>query len=134
MYDQFTPYGYQQFGQQYNMMPQTSYMHNQQQSTPNMEVVPVPTIQQVEQVGLQPGQRKMVMVQNEPVIAARYADNMGLVTTEYYKLEKFVPGAPSTLQAANYITEEQLEARLSALIDSLKPANSGRKVSKEAAE
>lgn len=88
-----------------------------------MEVIPVQTIQQVEQVQVQPGQRKMVLVQNEPVIAARSADNMGLVSTDYFHLERFdpkaaVPAAP----AANYVTPEQLEERLTAFAESLKPA------------
>ena len=59
----YNPY-YPQFGQQNSIYPQNQFIQNQQ--NPGMEVVPVPTIQQVEQVGLQPGQRKMVMVQNEP--------------------------------------------------------------------
>lgn len=84
MYNQFTPYGYPQFGQQANGYPQNMYMPNNAtaQAPGGMEVVPVSLIQQVEQVQVQPGQRKMVLVQNEPVIASRSADNMGLVTTD----------------------------------------------------
>lgn len=100
----YNPY-YPQFGQQNSIYPQNQFIQNQQ--NPGMEVVPVPTIQQVEQVGLQPGQRKMVMVQNELVIAARYADNMGLVTTEYYRLEKFVPGTSVAPQACDFVTRQE---------------------------
>lgn len=114
MYNQYTPYnpyGYQQYMQQFS-----GYQQNQQTVNPNnMEIIPVPTIQQVEQVGLQPGQRKMIMVQNEPVIAARYADNMGLVTTEYYHLEKFTPGAPAPTQMDNYITRQEFNAFVESL-------------------
>jgi hypothetical protein len=86
-------------------------VQNAQQS--GMEVVPVQTIQQVEQVGVQPGQRKLVLVQNEPVIAARSADNMGLTTTEFYRLEKY---DPHTVQApVEYVTRQEFEAFIESL-------------------
>lgn len=133
MYNQFQPYGYPQYGQQPMSMQQNAYMQ-QQAATPAMEVVPVQTIQQVEQVGLQPGQRKMVMVQNDAVVALRVADPVsGLVDTKYYNLVEF---DPRMMQAppANYVTAEQLEARLSALMDSLRPASKSNKDAKEANE
>lgn len=114
MYNPYNPYSYTQFGQQNMTFPQ-NYMQNQQMNMQGMEVVPVPTIQQVEQVGLQPGQRKMVMVQNEPVIAARYADNMGHVTTEYYRLEKFVPGASAASQTDDYVTRKEFNTFVESL-------------------
>lgn len=120
MFNQFNPYGYPQFNQQpgYQSLYSPNVGANIQQN--GMEVVPVPTMQQVEQVGLQPGQRKMVMVQNEPVIAARFADNMGLVTTEYYRLEKFIPGAASSPQTGDFVTRQEFNA----FVESLK---SGKK-------
>jgi hypothetical protein len=84
---------------------------NAQQS--GMEVVPVQTIQQVEQVGVQPGQRKLVLVQNEPVIAARSADNMGLTTTEFYRLEKYDPHTVQT--PVEYVTRQEFEAFIESL-------------------
>lgn len=75
-----------------------------------MELATVQTMAQVEQVSLQAGQRKMVLVQNEPVIAARYADNMGLVSTEYYKLEKFDPtAAPAPSPETDYVTRREFD-------------------------
>lgn len=100
-------------------MQSPGMMQNNAQPQQNtMEVIPVQTIQQVEQVQVQPGQRKMVLVQNEPIIANRTADSMGLVTTDYFRLERFDPNA---IPAQNYVTVEQLEERLSAFADSLKP-------------
>lgn len=133
MYNQFQPYGYPQYGQQPMSMQQNAYMQ-QQAATPAMEVVPVQTIQQVEQVGLQPGQRKMVMVQNDAVVALRVADPVsGLVDTKYYNLVEFDPRMMQA-QSANYVTAEQLEARLSALMDSLMPSGKPKKDAKEANE
>lgn len=101
----FQPYGYQQFQPQ--LYAQQSA--NTPPSPAGMEVVPVATLQQVEQIGIQPGQRKMVLVQNEPVIAARSADNMGLVTTEYYRLVKFVPGSGEAQHMDNYVTRKEFD-------------------------
>lgn len=117
MYNQFTPYGYPQFGQQANGYPQNMYMPNNAtvQAPSGMEVVPVSLIQQVEQVQVQPGQRKMVLVQNEPVIASRFADNMGLVTTEYYRLGKFIPGASVAPQTGDYVTRQEFNAFVESL-------------------
>ena len=56
------------------------------------------------------------MVQNDPVIAARYADNMGLVTTEYYRLEKFVPGASVAPQAGDFVTRKEFNDFVNSLI------------------
>lgn len=103
--------------------PQNSFI-GPQSAPQGMEVVPVQTIQQVEQIGLQPGQRKMVMVQNDAVVALRVADPVsGLVDTKYYNLVEFDPHAVQAQPApTNYVTAEQLEERLAAFADSLKPA------------
>lgn len=109
--------------------PQQPYA-NTSFSMPNMpvpptgpELVTVQTVAQVEQVGLQPGQRKIVMVQNEPVIAARSADNMGLVSTEYYHLEKFDPTAAVSVPAVEYITRKEFDE----FVESLKPTKKATK-------
>lgn len=116
------------------------------QTTPSMQNVPqgghsatpgdpgwimAQTVKQIEQVSVQPGQKAWIMVQNEPVFALRTADNMGLITTDYYRFEKINSSAVAEPSAA-YVTAEQLEERLAAFADSLKPAMSRGK--KEAAE
>ena len=80
------------------------------------------TIKQVEQVSVQPGQKAWIMVQNAPIFALRTADNMGLVTTDYYRFEKYNPELEQATPTANFVTSEQLEARLSAFAESLKPS------------
>lgn len=108
--------------QMQGMQPPGMMQNTVQPQQNTMEVIPVQTVRQVEQVQVQPGQRKMVLVQNEPIIANRTADSMGLVTTDYFRLERFDPNA-ITVQAPtqNYVTVEQLEERLSTFADSLKP-------------
>ena len=132
MYE-YNPYGFNSFNpytfNNQQMTPQMSQqmqqMGNAQQTMPSaqndMSISYVQTIQQVEQVQVQPNQRRLILVQNEPVVAMRVADGMGLTTTEYYKLTKFNPAATESQQEErHYVTEEQLENRLKALLDDLK--------------
>ena len=93
-YNPFNGYSMQPNGFQFQPM-------NRYQPTPQMpsqttqsgpDWIMAPSVKQVEQVSVQPGQKAWIMVQNAPVFALRTADNMGLVTTDYYKFEKFTPG------------------------------------------
>lgn len=92
--------------------------------------VMAPTVKDVDHVNVSPGGKAWVMVQNEPVFALRTADQMGLVTTAYYRFEKYDPAAQPTEAAPSYITREELEQRLASFADSLKP----QRAKKEAAE
>jgi hypothetical protein len=96
---------YQPYSQMYNPTPTTP-----QAQPGGMEVVSVQNVSQVEQISVQPGQRRLVMVQNEPVIAARVADQMGLVSTEYYQLVKFTPTTGSAVPVSGdseFITRKE---------------------------
>lgn len=105
--------GYNGFNQgQY--MPTYGTGMNQYQQQAGPELVTVQTIEQVGQIGVQPGQRKVVMVQNEPVIATRYADQMGLASTEYYRLTKFDP-AMNAATGGDYVTRQEFEKVLAVL-------------------
>lgn len=106
------------YGQQFQQMQQSQAQ--QMQAPGGMDIVTVQNVQQVEQIQLSPGQRRLVMVQNEPVVAMRSADNMGIATTEYYQLVKFNPSDTRQKTAENdYITKEQLESRLSEMFEQL---------------
>ena len=108
----FTNYGYPYMGNYPGYPPPTNY--TQPVPAPQMpsngpDLGTVQTIAQVDQVSIQPGQRRIVMVQNEPVIAVRFADQMGLVSSEYYRLEKFNPSAAPVVPAAEYVTRKEFE-------------------------
>ena len=89
----------------------SSYPYQAPGQRQNMEWIMAPTIQQVEQVMVQPGQKAWIMVQNEPIFALRTADNMGLIQTDYYKFEKFTPNASSN----SFNALDELEKRICAL-------------------
>lgn len=105
MFEPYNPYGY-------GMGMNSPYMPPQQPVRPATQGGPdwiqVPSIKQVEQVNVQPGGKAWVMVQNEPVFALRTADNMGLVTTDYYRFEKYNPEAVSA-PAPEYVTRKEFD-------------------------
>ena len=78
---QFNPYGFQPFQQSFQQFPEVI-------------AVVVPTVNDVEQTRVLPGETKFVLVQNAPVLAIRMADKTGLnITTEYRHTEVFDPKA-----------------------------------------
>lgn len=78
--------------------------------------IPVTDIKQVEQVQVTPGGKAWVMLQNEPVFALRVADQMGLVTTSYYRFEKIDPAAVSAPAASpEYITRAEFNQFVASL-------------------
>lgn len=111
MYSQYSVPYMNPYGMQPTMQPagisQTNFMQPQQpQQQGGPDWIMASSIKQVEQVSVQPGQKAWIMVQNAPIFALRTADNMGLVTTDYYKFEKFIPGdveSPST----DYVTRDE---------------------------
>lgn len=130
MMDYNNPYmfgGLGGFQAPYQPTMQRPQMPQAQQSGPDW--VMAPTLADVEHVNVAPGSKAWVMVQNEPIFALRTADQMGLVTTSYYRFEKYEPAAGKQA-APQYVTKEELETRLAAIQELLKP----RTVKKEAAE
>lgn len=127
MYNQpFNPYGFQpgyQTGFQQPMSPM------QAQRPPEITVAQVATVDQVEQVQMMPGDRKIILVQNAPIIAIRIADQMGLVQTEYRRTEVFDPRTQQQKPAQEYAPmalvlqmQEQLQA-ITGELSSMKGVN-----------
>lgn len=99
-------WGYQQVAQQ----PQYTQQAQSQQS--NMDWIMVSDVKNVESVSVQPGWKAWVMAQNEPVFALRAANQLGLVTTEYYKFERYDPNTQPTaaaMQPGDYVTRKEFE-------------------------
>ena len=109
-YNPYNGYSMQPNGFQFN--PMNRYQQGTQMPPQAQQNVPdwimAPSIKQVEQVSVQPGQKAWIMVQNAPVFALRTADNMGLVTTDYYRFEKFNPG-DSAEPTNDYVTRKEFE-------------------------
>lgn len=108
----YSPYGYNPYTPYTGYAPQPQQTHLPTQGGPDW--IMAPTIKHVEQVNVQPGQKSWVMVQNEPIFALRTADQMGLVTTDYYRFEKINPDA-ITETGGDYITRKEFEAFVASL-------------------
>ena len=131
----YNPYSqpFQAAQAQFNQFPmsQPTQQFQAQQSGP--AVLSVATIKQVEQVPVQPGRQVLVMVQNDPVIAMRTADQMGLVQTDYYHIQRFDPeqAAPSHEYATK--TElAQLQGVVQQILDGMNSKPAARTNKKEA--
>lgn len=117
------PAGYPQPGAQFGQFPGQfpapgNYQAPQQpaaQSAGMPAVLQVSTIKQVEQAPVQPGGKALVLVANAPVIAMRTADNMGLTTTDYYRIEPFDPEATQTASGGDFVTRAELQQAIANL-------------------
>lgn len=121
MFNAFNPYAPYQpapFQQPQFMPPQMQQQQaTQAQNTP--AVLQVATIKQVEQAPVQPGGKALVLVANEPVIAMRTADSMGITTTDYYHIERFDPDAAQSANFGDYVTRQEFQQTIHQLLDNM---------------
>lgn len=117
----YNPYGYNMgypYGPNPYMLGVPNFQNSAQQS-PQQPGVPavlqVSTIKQVEQAPVQPGCKALVLVANEPVIAMRSADNMGITSTDYYHIERFDPDASAAPPASEFVTRAEFQQFVSSL-------------------
>lgn len=126
MYGGYNPY---QMNPYQPYPPQPQQMQNAQALQQGMKmsgitVVQVPTVDHVEQVQMLPGERKIVLVQNNPdFMAIRVADNAGFVNTEYRMTQVFDP--KSTQQQVQYAPMETV-MQLKNELDEIKKALEGK--------
>ena len=78
----------------------------------------VGTAKEFDTVTIQPGRQALIMAQNDPFIAFKSADNMGQVTTNFYRLE------PVTADQVNgptpeYVTRQEFQKTIQQLIDGI---------------
>lgn len=131
------PYGYPFMGVQNT--PQAQFMPNAM-STPVQPVtlpsaspafLQVGTAKEFDNVTIQPGRQALIMAQNDPYIAFKSADAMGMVTTSLYRLEP-VTAEQMSGPAPEYVTRAEFQQTIQQLIDNInKPT---RQAKKEAAE
>ncbi len=97
-----------QFNQMgYNYQPQPTQM---QQGAPQNDmtyVLPVASVKDFDSVTIQPGRRALLMAQNEPYIAFKSADAMGMVQTSLYKIEP-VTAEQMAQPSTEYATKTEL--------------------------
>lgn len=117
------PYNFQ-FMQQPQYMQQPQMVPQEAQIT----VAQVQTIDQVERVQMLPGERKIVLVQNDPnFLAIRVANNAGFVSTEY-RTSQIID--PKTMQQQVQYAPVQAVVELKNEVDELKKMIGGKKNAK----
>lgn len=125
MYTTINPYSFQFMAPQ--NMAQSQYMapgistpggQFMPQQEAQITVAQVPTIDQVERVQMLPGERKIVLVQNDPnFLAIRVADNAGFVSTEYRTSQVI---DPKTMNQQVQYAPVQAVVELKSEVDELK--------------
>lgn len=109
-------YGYNSYiAPNYNYSPKPNYNMGGMISPPanSSPWLYVPTVKDVQSVQVQPGQKAWVMVQNDCVFALRSADNMGIVTTDFYRFEKIDEEAANP--QTEYVTRKEWEEFLNSI-------------------
>lgn len=88
-------------------------LQNQQQNpkTVGPDWIQVSNVQQIDQIGVEPGGKRWVMVQNQPVFAFLSADEMGLITKRYFKFFEFDPSkeVSETSNSGDYATRQEVQ-------------------------
>lgn len=113
-----------QFNQMgYNFMPQPQQIQQNAPQSDATYVLPVASVKEFDTVTIQPGRRALLMAQNEPYIAFKAADAMGMVQTSLYKIEPVTAdqmAQPSTEYATK--TElNQLQQVVQQILDVMAP-------------
>ena len=129
----YSPYPFTgpQMGQNAPFMP-TGMSTPQQPLTPPTSgpaFIPVPSVKEFDSVTIQPGRQALIMAQNDPYIAFKSADNMGMVTTTLYRLEP-VTAEQINGPAVEYATKNelaQLQGVVQQLIDGLNKPTRAKK-------
>lgn len=115
--------------------PQAPFMPNSI-STPTQPLTPpsaspaflqVASTKDFDSVTIQPGRQALIMAQNDPYIAFKSADAMGMVTTNLYRLE------PVTADQINgptpeYVTRQEFQQTVQQIIDSIKTPRAKKEV------
>lgn len=78
----------------------------------------VGTAKEFDNVTIQPGRQALIMAQNDPYIAFKSADAMGMVTTSLYRLEP-VTADQINGPAPEYVTRSEFQQTIQQLIDSM---------------
>ena len=91
----------------------------------------VGTAKEFDNVTIQPGRQALIMAQNDPYIAFKSADAMGMVTTNLYRLEP-VTADQINGPAPEYVTRSEFQQTIQQLIESMsKPARAKKETVSE---
>lgn len=120
------PYQFQQMQMQLPLPSPVppSIQPTQQQATP--VVMYSASAKDFSNFSLQPGKQALIIAQNEPYMAFKVADNIGMVQTTLYKIEQINEQELST-PGNDYITRNEFQQTIQHIIESIKKPNGNKK-------
>ena len=139
MYGKFYGYPYMNATMNAQMNAQQPFNPNPMQTQANPVPAPsaspaflqVGTAKEFDNVTIQPGRQALIMAQNDPYIAFKSADAMGMVTTSLYRLEP-VTADQINGPAPEYVTRSEFQQTIQQLIESMsKPARAKKETVSE---
>lgn len=139
MYGNFYGYPYMNATMNAQMNAQQPFNPNPMQTQANPVPAPsaspaflqVGTAKEFDNVTIQPGRQALIMAQNDPYIAFKSADAMGMVTTSLYRLEP-VTADQINGPAPEYVTRSEFQQTIQQLIESMsKPARAKKETVSE---
>ena len=134
MYGNFYGYPYMNAPMNSPMNSQTPFAPNPMQSQPNPvsptvaspAFLQVGTAKEFDNVTIQPGRQALIMAQNDPYIAFKSADAMGMVNTTLYRLEAVTPDQING-PAPEYVTRSEFQQTIQQIIDSMSKPTRAKK-------
>lgn len=103
-------YGNQNVG--FNALPVSQSVSAPQINAPS--VLYAPTHKDFDNVAVQPGRQAIIIAQNEPYLAFKSADDMGMVQTKLYRIEPITAEQVDPVKN-DYITREEFNAFIASL-------------------
>lgn len=130
--NQFSPYPFMgpQMGQSAPFLPQVPQPSTAVNDGP--VVLYAPSAKEFANVSVQPGRQALVISQNDPFIAFKSADAMGMVNTTLYRLEPVTPEQVAG-PAPEYVTRQEFQQTIQQLLDNMTKPAAARQAKKEAA-
>lgn len=131
-YGGFNPYMNTPIGAQMNAQapftPSTIQSHPNPVSPPvsSPAFLQVGTAKEFDNVTIQPGRQALIMAQNDPYIAFKSADAMGMVTTSLYRLEP-VTADQINGPAPEYVTRSEFQQTIQQIIDGMSKPTRAKK-------
>lgn len=131
-YNGFNPYMNTPIGAQMNAQAPFNPPPMQSQLNPVSPPVASPAFLQVgtakefDNVTIQPGRQALIMAQNDPYIAFKSADAMGMVNTTLYRLEAVTPDQING-PAPEYVTRSEFQQTIQQIIDSMSKPTRAKK-------
>lgn len=107
---------------------QQSYQQNTQNS--NLNWIDVSNINEINNITVQPNTTAWIKFINDPIIATKTSDSMGICTTKYFKIEEIQMDTQQSKNTDEFVTKKDFEKFLNdfnAKFDSLTKQNNNNK-------